>query len=310
MAFILKEEIVEKLVQDVNEKNPAFQFDWKTYLYVMKQEGRTYSSLILVENTEYFALIGIRTFDVASISGLDIIAKSEIQGLKFKQGRIQNKLRIRMFNGNEYEVKFNHKAGKHMPLHATNVARYQYELPLQYADRVDMKDHNSSLLSKIGTAVGILALFVLAIVIYATTESVILTIIGVVVFIVAIEFLLQHSVKRQVLKKDKVFFEVIEKLEANATNVPYEETYQAFQNIDTKPETAPAQVAYYSRLVQMAHYLGKDDEARQHLSLIPRRSSSAAEEEYLGALNYLAAPVQTEKETDPVSAIEEMEQSE
>ncbi|CRH92302.1 Uncharacterised protein [Chlamydia trachomatis] len=32
MAFVLREEHVEQLVQQVNVENPAFQFDWQTYL--------------------------------------------------------------------------------------------------------------------------------------------------------------------------------------------------------------------------------------------------------------------------------------
>lgn len=85
MAFVLKEEHVEQLVQQVNVDNPAFQFDWKSYIYAMQQSGRTVRNFILVENQDYIAAIGIAMFDVTSINSLDIIAKVRFKAINSSQ---------------------------------------------------------------------------------------------------------------------------------------------------------------------------------------------------------------------------------
>lgn len=125
MAFVLREEHVEQLVQQVNVENPAFQFDWQTYLVATQQSGRSIEIFVLVENPDYFALIKMDAFDTLEVSDVKIIAKSQIQGFKLKRGLIQNILKIRMKTGVFYKLRFRDKAGKKLSLHAQNAIQYK-----------------------------------------------------------------------------------------------------------------------------------------------------------------------------------------
>lgn len=125
MAFVLREEHVEQLVQQVNVENPAFRFDWQTYLVATQQSGRSIEIFVLVENPDYFALIKMDTFDTSKVSDVKIIAKSQIQGFKLKRGLIQNILKIRMKTGVFYKLRFRDKAGKKLSLHAQNAIQYK-----------------------------------------------------------------------------------------------------------------------------------------------------------------------------------------
>ncbi|MBY5034453.1 hypothetical protein K6V78_05175 [Streptococcus gallolyticus] len=294
MAFVFSEDIVESVVKEVNEANPGFQFDWQTYLLVSQQSGRTATAYILVENPYYIALIQVGTFDVKKVTDIHIIAKSQIQGFKLKRGVIQNILKIRMKNGAFYKLRFRDKAGKKLPLHAQNAMQYKMDWPKYFADRFDMKDYHTSVFSEIGTWLLIILMFIISIIIMAITDSKLIGIAVLVGLLAGTDWISNKLKSRKIMNADAAFFKEAEAIEQNAPNVSFEETYQAMKHCQPQPTTMEGQTAYYSRLVQMAHYLGYDDEAHRYTEMIPRDYSKGAEQEYLACVNYLATPIEEE----------------
>ncbi len=111
------------------------------------------------------------TFDTSKVSDVKIIAKSQIQGFKLKRGLIQNILKIRMKTGVFYKLRFRDKAGKKPPLHPKNAIQYKMNWSVQYADRLDMKNYSASFFSQVRTWGLIILVFIITVIILATTGS-------------------------------------------------------------------------------------------------------------------------------------------
>lgn len=308
MAFVLSEEIVENLVKQINENNPAFQFDWKKYAVTTQTQGRRVVYGILVENEDYFALIQVNSFDVTSISKVSFIAKSEIQGVHIRKGVVNLVLKIRMFNGEYYKLIFNPKAGKKLPHHQENILYYQQLFLREFANRTDLKDRHSGFLLKAWNIFVWIAAFIATVVALLMTKSKLVAIIVFVVTAVGLEMLSEAVISMVNKSKDKAFVYEKAALDRNISAMTEKEHYHALLSMKEKPKTDMLKVGYYSEMIDQAHTLGYQEEAKSYLAKFPRRYSEEAEKKYQQLLNLLAAsPKRNEEDQKVPSEIKAVE---
>lgn len=158
-----------------------------------------------------------------------------------------------------------------------------------------MKDHSASFFSQVRTWGLIILVFIITVIILATTGSKLIGIVFFVGVLAGADWFSNKLKSRKVMNTDAEFFKQSEIIEQNASNVSFEETYKTMKNCQPQPVTMEGQTAYYSRLLQMAHYLGYDNETQYYLEKIPRAYSEGTEQEYLACVNYLATPIEKEK---------------
>ncbi|MDQ0222296.1 hypothetical protein [Streptococcus moroccensis] len=291
MAFKLTEETIQDLVTQVNEAYPAYQFDWQTYMIGNVQEGSLVESLIFLENKEWFALIFLAPLDVSKITNIKFIEKSEIQGLKFKKGLVNYVLKLRLQNGESLKILFHPLGGgKHCPIGKANIAQYQQRFSTEYNDKADMKDRNNGLSLKLLTGLGLVLMFVVAILFIFTTDSKLITIIGTLAFGFLYAMALKYGEQFIAKQKDKDFVAELQAIGQSMDTLDSESYYRQLKAVTHLPVTGQYQAFYYAELVKHAHLLGLDKEAEQYLALFPRRYSEGAEKMYQELINFMATP--------------------
>lgn len=296
MKFVWREEVLKQLVEEVNLAYPAYHFVWETYAIGTVQEGRYGAApILLVDGDAHLAIIRTELFDVSKISEVDILAKSDIQGLKFRKGWLNFVLKIRMANGEYYTYLFNKRSGgKHCPRHRDNVARYHEIFMREFSDRIDMKDRSLSLGWKAVMAFGWLLAIGVAVVVGIQTGSkffITISFIGTYMAYAAVMSLVETKIAQ---RKDKSHYLQMQELKQRAGTLAPQEVYEALLAIQDKPTTELYQISYYEQLITLAHQLGYSEDAKHYMTLFPRRYSKGAEECYQKLENLLATPAEAE----------------
>ncbi|WP_165210337.1 hypothetical protein ACFSN5_06685 [Streptococcus tangpeifui] len=293
MALKLTEEIVSNLVAEYNQINPAFQIDWKTYIYGTAKEGSGRSSqqapLLWFENDYYFVLIYLATLNVSKIQKVKVIDKDEIQGVKIKYGGLNAVVKIRMTNGAYYNLRLARRNYKTLPRQLSNLDSLMEVFHLFYSDRIDMKDHSTSIGAKVLSAATTAVLVILAILFIFLTKSRALTYLLLILAIFLGGLIWTQAETFINKQRDRAFVQAFEQTKQLVTSMTESQYYQALQGIDVKPKTQMMQESYLKVLISIAHNLGLDKEARAYLTQFPRRYSADAEETYLGLINLLAS---------------------
>ncbi len=287
MALTFNEELIAHLVAEFNQANPAFQVNWQTYIVGQIKEGRYGSPIVLLENEGHFVIIYTGTFDAKKISKVRIIDKNEIQGLRAKYGALNAVFKFRLFNGDDGKLLLTRRASKKLPRQVQNLNSLMEVLNLFYDDRQDMRDHSSSMATKIFGLVFMLVLMGIGIFVGIKTESKGLAYLTIIIALAVGGWIATKAelfINRQ---KDKDFVKASEQIDSQVTTMTEEQYYQAMKAINPKPKTQLMQGAYLQGLITVAHNLNLQDEARELLAQFPRRYSSKAEEAYNGLQNLL-----------------------
>ncbi|MGT2910811.1 hypothetical protein ACVR1I_03725 [Streptococcus cameli] len=290
MAFVLNEEMVEKMVAEVNEANPAFQFDWKNYAFATHPNGRSSTNHIFLENHTYFGIIEIGTFDVSQITDFELIEKSEIQGLKVRKGLLNIVLKIRTYNGEFYKFYLNKKGSKRLPLHSENVEKYWEHFQNDFVHQTDMKDRNSSIGNRLWSILAWIIGIPVGIAVGVLTDTYILGAIAWIVCAFGIGWLAERFEIGSAKRKDKAFFQEVEGLTAQYAQGDPAIYYHELKKIQHLPQTPIYQAQYYQMLISLAYELDKLDEGKEYLTHFPRRYSEGTENLYQGLVNLLATP--------------------
>lgn len=293
MDLVLKEEHIERLVAELNEDYPGFDFDWQTYCYGNLQQSRSTQTFLMVEGKNTFALIFMKTLNISQSKGSLILDKGEIQGLKMKRGWVISTLKLRTATGEYFKCLFsrNKRVDKYLPRHRDNLSRYHEIFEREFSDRGDLSKDPGSNRGVLRAFTGFLKtvlLFIVVALLFQLTESIILPVLAS-ILLLAIDLYSSSFFKVRTLKKqDKAFLDELAVAERDFAQLSREEKLQAYRNMNEKPKTEVYQKLFYSKLIPLAHLLGDDDTAKTYLSLFPRRYSLEAEQEYLALVSILS----------------------